>query len=262
VSSGQEGTNPAVIGAVAGVGFLGCLLFPLVILLLLIGTFVAAALGWIFWPLVLLCEIGILPCDAGDGGSDLDQDQVVAAYNSDGRGGLNDVTVPSAYLTFIKEAGAECTQIGPLAIAGQIQQESGFNEKLAGPDGAEGISQMPPDKFKEFGKDDDDSGETSALQAEDSIRAQGRYMCSLAKEIDTLVTNNEITGDRLELTLAAYDAGLDAVKAAKGVPDTQQTQSYIIGVRSSFALYSENVDLPGEASYPATLSPRPTPSSS
>ncbi|MGK3944968.1 lytic transglycosylase domain-containing protein [Streptomyces sp. RP5T] len=253
--------SSAVIGAGLGVGFLGCLFFPLLFLILLVGTMVAAALGWIFWPLVLLCDIGILPCDAGDGGSDLNQDQVTEAYHSDGRGGLNEVTVPSSYLPYIKEAGAECTQIGPLAIAGQIQQESGFNEKLVGPDGAEGLSQMPPDKFKEFGKDDDSNGKTSALDADDSIRAQGRYMCSLAKEIDTLVTNNEVTGDRLDLTLAAYDAGLDAVKAAKGVPDTQQTQSYIIGVRSSFALYSENVKLPAQESYPTTLSPRPTPSS-
>ncbi|MFD7502286.1 transglycosylase SLT domain-containing protein [Streptomyces sp. NPDC059850] len=255
-AGGETQTDPTKWAAGGTLGCLGCSLF----LVLLFGTFVVAALGWIFWPLVLLCKIGLLSCDANSGGG-VDNDKVVAAYNSDGRGALNEATVPSEYLAYVKEAGAQCPQIGPIVIAAQIQQESGFNASLVGPDGAKGISQMPPDKFTEFGEDDDDSGETSALNAEDSIMAQARYMCALAKDIDRLADNNEIRGDRLNMTLAAYELGLDAVKQAKGVPkgDTR-TGSYVVGVRSGFAMYSADGGLPGATS-PPSLSPRPTPSS-
>lgn len=232
------------------------MVFPLIILLLLIGTIVVCGIGKIFWPLVLLCKIGILDCDADGGGEMPKIEQIVTAFRSDGRGALNTDIVPATYLRRIQEAGEECTQIGAIVIVSQIQQESAFNEKLVGPDGAEGISQVPPDKFKEFGKDDDGNGTTSGLDAADSIRAQGRYMCSLANEIDTLVANNEVKGDRLDLTLAAYELGLDAVKQAKGMPEDERAQSYIIGVRSGFTVYSAAVDLPKGKEYP-TLSPAP-----
>ncbi|MDQ0772145.1 hypothetical protein QF026_000611 [Streptomyces aurantiacus] len=260
----SSGSSTTYIAGGIATGVVGCFVSLALLLILLAGTFVTAALGWIFWPIVLLCKIGILDCGSdGGGGSKVDTTQVIEAYNSDGRGALNENAVPAEYLERIKSAGKECSQIGPIVIVSQIQLASQFNEKLVGTDGREGISQMPPDKFKEFGKDDDSSGETSALNAADSIMAQGRYMCSLAKEIDTLIANKEVEGDALNMTLAAYKVGLDAVKQAKGVPKpevSQDAQSYIVGVRSSFALYSADASLTDET-YPS-LSARPTPTSS
>ncbi|CAL9590325.1 hypothetical protein SUDANB145_05212 [Streptomyces sp. enrichment culture] len=256
-SSGGSGDTTLYVAAGVGMGTVGCLIAPLFFLLLLIGTIVVSALGWIFWPLVLLCDIGLLDCDSDSGGG-VDTQQVVKAFNSDGKGTLNQSAVPEEHLTRIQDAGSLCTQIGPIVIVSQIQLESQFDPGLIGPDGAEGISQLPPDKFEEFGEDDDDNGTTSALDAADSIMAQGRYLCSLAKEIDTLVADGQVTGDRLDLTLAAYEVGLEAVEQAKGVPQTTQAQSYVVGVRSSFALYSDSVDLTDET-YPS-LSARPTPS--
>jgi hypothetical protein len=249
-----KGTNTVLVAAGAGAGVLGCLFSPLIILVLLVGVIVVCAIGVIFWPLVIICDI--FGCGGGSGDAQVNGDAVVQAFQGDGKGGLDADAVPADYLEAIQDAGAECTQIGPVVIAAQIQQESGFNKDLVGPDGAEGISQLPPDKFEEFGEDDDDNDKTSALDAEDSIRAQGRYMCSLAKEIDTLIANNEVKGDRLDMTLAAYDLGLDAVKQAKGVPDTDRAQSYVIGVRTSFALYSGAVRPPEGEDYP-TITPLP-----
>ncbi|MFD5627451.1 MULTISPECIES: transglycosylase SLT domain-containing protein [unclassified Streptomyces] len=260
-SSSDAGKNTAYIAGGIGIGVFGCIIGPLLFLLLLAGTIVMCALGWIFWPIVLLCEIGILPCDADSGGGGgVDTDQIVAAFNSDGKAALKEGAVPDEYLSDIEDAGAECSQIGAIVIVSQIQAESQFNPKLVGLDGKEGISQLPPDKFKEFGEDDDDNDKTSALDASDSIMAQGRYMCSLAKEIDTLIANNEVKGNSLDMTLAAYTAGLDAVKAAKGVPDTDKAQSYVVSVRSSFALYTDSVDLGEDDEEYPSLSPRPTPS--
>jgi hypothetical protein len=256
-ASGSKGMNTALVVAGASAGFMGCLFSPLILLILLVGVIVICAIGVIFWPLVLICQI--FGCGGGGGDAHIDTDKVAEAFDSDGKGELSEGSVPTRFLEYIQDAGKECDQIGPIVIAAQIQQESMFNEKLVGPDGAEGISQLPPDKFEEFGEDDDDSDETTALDAADSIMAQGRYMCSLAKDIDALIASNELRGkdlNRLDLTLAAYHLGLDAVKKAKGVPDHSGAQSYVFGVRTSFALYSGAVEVPGGSSYPS-VSPLP-----
>lgn len=109
---------------------------------------------------------------------------------------------------------------------------------------------MPPDKFTEFGEDSDDNGKTSALDAEDSITAQGKYLCDLAEDIDTLRADKEVEGDSLDLTLAAYDVGLDAVKQAHGVPDTPRSKSYVSAIRSQFSVYSGAVKPPDGSPYP------------
>ncbi|MFE9685392.1 lytic transglycosylase domain-containing protein [Streptomyces sp. NPDC006285] len=256
-TSGGKGMNTALVVAGAGAGFMGCLFSPLILLLLLVGVIVICAIGVVFWPLVMICQI--FGCGGGSDDASVDSDKVAEAFASDGKGELIEASVPSEFLKYIQDAGKECDQIGPIVIAAQIQQESMFNAKLVGPDGAEGISQLPPDKFDEFGEDDDDSDETSALDAGDSIMAQGRYMCSLAKDIDTLVANNELKGkdlDKLDLTLAAYHLGLDEVKKAKGVPDHGGAQSYIFAVRTAFGLYAGAVELPEGETYPS-VSPLP-----
>lgn len=145
----------------------------------------------------------------------------------------------------IQNAGELCGAIGPIVIASQIEKESGFNKTLVGPNGEEGISQLPPEIFKQYGKDDDDNGKTSALDAEDSIMAQGRYLCELAKQGQQLIDDGVIqeTGEdgtsntSLDLALAAYDVGMDAVKAAKGVPQTNEAQGYVLAIRAQFAKY-------------------------
>ncbi|GAA2066233.1 hypothetical protein GCM10009801_12410 [Streptomyces albiaxialis] len=255
----EKGRNSAImIGAVAGGGFFGCFV-PLIVLLLLVGVVIVCALGVIFWPLVLICKI--FGCPSGGGGGDDTGDKVSEAYYSDGKGELNEASVPADYLEAIKDAGEECPQIGPIVIAAQIQQASGFNKDLIGPKGKKGISQLPPDKFEEYGEDDDDNDETSALDAEDSIMAQARYMCALAKDIEEMAKNNEVTGDRLDMTLAAYSLGsLDAVKKARGVPKDRDAKGYIVAVRSGFSLYSGAVKPPDGQPYP-TPSPFPTSSS-
>lgn len=254
-SSDNKGTNTILMAVAAGTGVSGCLLFPVIILILLAGVLVVCAIGFFFWPLVIICTI--FGCGGGDGEASIDNDRVSEVFASDGSGELNEAAVPAGFLEYVKDAGEECDRIGPMVIAAQIQQESQWNEKMEGVGGKKGISQLPPDKFDEFGEDDDDSGGTSALNAGDSIMAQGRYLCSLSKEIETLTTNGQVTGDHLDLTLSAYSLGLDAVKKAKGVPAEGGAQSYVYGIRASFAIYSDAIKLPEGETYP-TISPLPT----
>ncbi|MFH9016720.1 transglycosylase SLT domain-containing protein [Streptomyces sp. NPDC017943] len=146
------------------------------------------------------------------------------------RDGRTACTVPNDYYLSILEAGAVCDVIGPVTIAAQIQYESRFAADFVGPNGAEGISQLPPDKFEQFADEDGDP-----FNPQDSIAAQGAYLCALAEEADELLDQGQVTGNVLDLTLAAYDVGMDAVREAGGVPATEESQSYVVGVRAWFA---------------------------
>lgn len=255
-SGGKEGVDPTVLIAAGAVtGLPGCMIALLIGLGALAASVVVSAIGYFFMPLVILCDI-FGGCGGGGGGVSVDDDRVSEVFAGDGRDELNEAAVPAQFLEHVKEAGDECDRIGPMVIAAQIQYESQWNKDLVGPDGEKGLSQLPSDKFDEFGEDDDDSDDTSALDAADSIRAQGRYLCSLSKDIETLAANNKVKGDHLDMTLAAYDLGLDAVKKAKGVPATGGAQSYIYGIRSLFSLYSDAIKLPDGEVYP-TISPLP-----
>ncbi|NJP74138.1 lytic transglycosylase domain-containing protein, partial [Streptomyces sp. C1-2] len=174
---GEEGGSKAVRNTAIATGGAGCLLFP-----------VGVAGGTIL--IIILCGFGILLAPliaiyllfhavSGGSGGDVpgpsDASSVIAVFQGDGQGDLDTSTVPEDLVAPIQKAGKICEAIGPVVIASQIEKESGFDAALAGPDGKQGISQLPPDVFAKYGKDDDDNGKTSALDAEDSIMAQGRY---------------------------------------------------------------------------------------
>ncbi|MEU6602914.1 transglycosylase SLT domain-containing protein [Streptomyces flaveolus] len=127
--------------------------------------------------------------------------------------------------------------IGPVVIVAQIDVESGFKADKSGPRGEEGISQLPPDVFARLGKDDDDNGKTSALDAADSILAQGRFMCELVDRVSPFATLGKPLKDALSLALSAYDAGPDTVREVKGVPRTGESRQYALSVRSQSAKY-------------------------
>ncbi|MEU7314811.1 transglycosylase SLT domain-containing protein [Streptomyces sp. NPDC007083] len=233
--SGGASGKAAMVG-LAGTGC-GCLMLPpaaagIVVLLIIFG-----GLGVLFAPIIAL----ILLFGGGGSGADnpeadVDSDAVAESVQGDGKGELDEKTVPENLADVIQDAGGICDAIGPVVIAAQIEHESSFNKDMLGPHGEKGISQLPPDKFDEFGEDEDDNDETSATDPEDSIMAQGRYMCSLAKSVKPIVDSGRAPEDEsvLDLTLAAYEVGLEAVQEAGGVPENSKAQSYVITVRSLF----------------------------
>ncbi|MGI5401196.1 lytic transglycosylase domain-containing protein [Streptomyces sp. CA-135486] len=221
--------------ALGAAGGLGCLMSPAVLLGGVIVIIIIGGFGVLLAPLIAL----ILLFGGGGGGENPadDADEVIEVLQGDGKGELDPAQVPSDLVEPIKNAGAICDVIGPIVIAAQIEKESNFNPTLVGPDGSQGISQLPPAVFTQFGKDDDDNDKVSAFDAPDSIMAQGRYLCSLATEVQGLVNSGKAIGSVLDLTLVAYDAGVDAVRQAGGIPATNQSQGYVVGIRALFAKY-------------------------
>ncbi|MET9857795.1 transglycosylase SLT domain-containing protein [Streptomyces smyrnaeus] len=236
MSENEGMSSKATMIGVAGAGC-GCMTLPAAAAGLIVLLIVFGGLGVLFAPIIAL----ILFFGGGGGGddvspSDIDTDAVSESVQGDGKGELNPKTVPSHLADTIEDAGGICDAIGPVVIAAQIEHESSFNEDMLGPNGEKGISQLPPDKFEEFGEDEDDNDETSATDPKDSIMAQGRYMCSLAEKVKPLVDSGQAPEGQsvLDLALAAYDVGLKAVQDAKGLPESGAAQSYVITVRSLF----------------------------
>jgi hypothetical protein len=173
----------------------------------------------------------------GGGGSAPDADTVASVFEGDGKGELDPTTVPEGMSGPIQDAGKLCPDIGPVVIAAQIEQESGFNADKVGPNGEQGISQLPPEVFARLGKDDDGNRQVSALDPTDSILAQGRYLCELVEEVRPRAVPGQPMQDVLSLALAAYDVGVGAVREANGVPQTNESQQYVLGIRAQFATY-------------------------
>ncbi|MEU6356206.1 transglycosylase SLT domain-containing protein [Streptomyces sp. NPDC047072] len=247
---------------------------------LLIGKFfgtLASAVGGpvVAGAIVIICGFGVLlaPIIAiillitgGGGGSSSedDADTVYSISQGDGKGELDTSTIPDDDLVdTVQDAGEECDAIGPVVIAAQIAQGSAWNASMVGEHGEEGISQLPPAIFTKYGKDTDKNGKTSAFDAKDSIMAQARYMCDLAKEAQQIIDDTDTKASVLDLALAGYAVGMDAVREAKGIPNTNGAQTYVAGVRARFAMYEGYGDVPNDyGSSTSTPSDFTTPSNS
>jgi soluble lytic murein transglycosylase-like protein len=95
-------------------------------------------------------------------------------------------------------------------VAALIRVESNFNPKAVSPKGAQGLMQLMPSTQK-------DEGVRDPFAPEENVRAGVRY---LRKLLDAF------QGD-LELTLAAYNAGIGRVQKYRAVPPIPETQLYV-----------------------------------
>jgi soluble lytic murein transglycosylase-like protein len=126
---------------------------------------------------------------------------------------------PSAYKAYeehIRAAAAKYHLSEELLLA-VMAVESGYRPDAVSVKGAKGLMQLMPDTANDmYVRDVWSPGE--------NIEGGARYLRILANQY----------GGNLEKTLAAYNAGPEAVKRAGGIPRIQETQDY---VRKVLALY-------------------------
>jgi hypothetical protein len=169
MSTEQRSSPVAVIISALGALGGGCLgLLALVVATPVVLIF--CGLGVLLAPIVALILLF-----GGGGGSHHDYDdmgdQAITAFQGDGKGALAPDSVPKDLRDTIEQAGGQCTRIGPIVIASQLEYASGFNSAMVGAHGEKGISQLPTAIFEKYGKDDDDNNKVSALDNKDSIMA-------------------------------------------------------------------------------------------
>lgn len=142
--------------------------------------------------------------------------------------------VNASYGPWLRKAAGACAVLTPSVLAAQIDQLSGWHNDSE-EQGRAGIADFTDAGWHRWGKDEDGNGRSSPLDEPDAIMALGRQDCSLAAKVTELRTEGTVSGDLVDLTLAAYAVGEDAVASAGRVPARART--YLGEVKSRLAGY-------------------------
>lgn len=127
------------------------------------------------------------------------------------------LTRSRAFDPFIESAAREA-QVQPQLVRAIIVVESAFNPKAVSRKGAVGLMQLLPKTARRYGA-------SNAFDPKQNINAGTRYLRDLIARY----------GNNLELVLAAYNAGEDAVERyGKRIPPYAETRQYVPAVLSIY----------------------------
>jgi soluble lytic murein transglycosylase-like protein len=113
----------------------------------------------------------------------------------------------------------------PSLLKAIIDVESGFNPRAVSPKGARGLMQIMPATGKRFGVN---QPERDLFEPSVNIRAGAQYLRFL----------RDLFADRMELVVAAYNAGEGAVmKYGQRIPPYAETQDYVRKVMARYRQY-------------------------
>ena len=130
-------------------------------------------------------------------------------------------TVPDEYRALILSSAARCPQLPASVLAAQIATESGWDPNAVSGAGAKGIAQFMPQTWKDYGIDADHDGKADPMNPADAIPSAAEFMCTLFTEVKS------VSGDKVTLALAAYNAGPSQVRKYHGVPPFAETEQYV-----------------------------------
>jgi soluble lytic murein transglycosylase-like protein len=126
---------------------------------------------------------------------------------------------PTSYDAYIREA-ARLYQIPEALVRAVIRVESNFDPRAVSRANAQGLMQLIPATAERMLVSD-------PFDARQNVLGGTRYLRVLA---------NQFNGN-LQLTLAAYNAGENAVLRYRGIPPFEETQLYVTKVLQYYNLY-------------------------
>jgi hypothetical protein len=124
---------------------------------------------------------------------------------------------------------APAYSIDPALVMAVIQAESAFNPGALSPKHAQGLMQLIPATAKRFGVKD-------AWNPLENIKGGVAYLSWLLRHFS----------GNVERTLAAYNAGENAVDRHQGVPPYQETQAYVKKIRAHYPKTTHPIPPPPE----------------
>ncbi len=136
--------------------------------------------------------------------------------------------VPEEDIQILINRHSESQSLDPKLVQAMIQVESGYNNKARSLKGAMGLMQLMPATASLYSVDD-------PYDPEDNVRGGTRYLRYLVDRFP----------GRLDLAVAAYNAGPGAVERYGGVPPYRETKDYVSRVLS---LYQG-----GQVSFPSAV---------
>ena len=164
--------------------------------------------------------------------------------------------VDASYVPWLRKATEACTVVTPALLAAQIDQLSGWSDDTASLS-QQGIARFTDAQWRTWGRDDDANGRSSPRDPGDAIMALGRQDCSLAEKVTDLRTKGTVSGNLVDLTLAAYSVGTDTVVRAGRVP--ADARSFLDQVKARLPRYDALVrrtpEQPGGQNATAVLTP-------
>lgn len=122
----------------------------------------------------------------------------------------NAMSTPKTELDGIIKKCAQQNNLDENLIKAVIKAESGFNTQAKSPVGALGLMQLMPSTAKGLGVD-------NPLDPEQNIAGGTKYLKNLISKFD----------GKIDLALAAYNAGSGAVTKYGGIPPYSETQNYV-----------------------------------
>lgn len=151
-------------------------------------------------------------------------------------GQLRPGAVPAGYEPLLRQASRTCAGVTAPLLAAQIEAESGWSPRAVSPAGAQGLAQFMPVTWAGAGVDGDGDGVRDPFNPADAIASQASFLCQLLAAVSG---DRRLMGDPLDLALAAYNAGLGAVRRAGGIPPYPETQDYVRRIRVLIANYAD-----------------------
>ena len=157
------------------------------------------------------------------------------------RASLAPVGAIALFAPWLRKAGSLCDGIKPATLAALYAAENGFRYGPTAPvssSGALGPGQFMPGTWAIYGRDADDDGKADVLGIADPVMASGHLLCDMHEQIDAWKRQGRVSGDTLDLTIAAYNAGSGAVLRSGGMPSGRpdyenQTKPYVAKIRGS-----------------------------
>ena len=124
----------------------------------------------------------------------------------------------SPYDGIIRRAAAR-NGVDPALVGAIVREESGFHADAISPAGARGLMQLMPETAKGLGV-------SNPFDPAQNVEGGTRLLRSLLDRYD----------GRLDLALAAYNAGTAAVDRYGGIPPYPETQAYVHDIMSDYRM--------------------------
>ncbi|WP_040819988.1 NlpC/P60 family protein [Nocardia jiangxiensis] len=151
----------------------------------------------------------------------------------------------ATFVPWLEKAGRLCPGIKAPTLAALYAAENGFRygpTATVSPAGALGPGQFMPTTWAVYGKDVHGTGIPDVFDVGDSVMASGHLLCDTYQQIQQWKLSGLVTGDTLDLTIAAYNAGAGAVLRSGGMPSGSpdyeyQTKPYVARIRATEGQY-------------------------